>query len=117
MFNNMFSYDEIAARSYEAHQMVEAGYPDDAQMIRRQSVDLSPLFAKISDAVARFFVATRDLPAALAYDASQFADASYLPETCSDDKVAGLFENVTTWVMARPAPRTAAPCLADAVTP
>ena len=108
MFTNMFSYDEIAARAYEAHQMVEAGYEDEARMIRRKTIDLSPLFNKVFSAAARFFAGTRDLPAALAYDASQFADAGYLPEPSSDEKPTGLFENVTAWIMTRPAPRTAA---------
>ena len=118
MFNKIFSHDEISARAYEADQMAAAGYPDEAKMIRRKVVDLSPLFNKsvsmVSDAIASLL--RSDLPAALAYEASQIADAGYLPETCNDEKATGLFENVTAWIMV-PAHRTAAPCMANTVTP
>jgi hypothetical protein len=125
MYSNLISHDEPAALAYQAYQLATAGYPDEAEMIRRKKIDLSPLFGtlknkiagKVFSAIASLFSTSRDLPAALAYDASQFAEAGYLPETCNDDKPSGLFENVTAWIMKRPAPRTAAPCLADTVTP
>jgi len=50
MFNKIFSHDETSARAYEANQLAEAGYESEAQMIRRQSTDFSPLFAKFNKA-------------------------------------------------------------------
>ena len=117
MFSNMISHDEPAALAYQAYQLANAGYEEEAQMIRHKTIDFSPLFAKVSGAIASLFATSRDLRAALAYDASQFAGAGYLPETCNDQKPTGLFDNVTIWIMTRTAPRTAAPHLANTVTP
>ena len=117
MFNKMFLQEECAALAYQAIQLEKAGYPDKAKMIRRKRIDLSPVIDAVSSAVASLFAGSRDLPAALAYDAAQIADAGYLPETNNDEKPSGLFENVTAWIMTRPAPRTAAPCLATTTIP
>jgi hypothetical protein len=107
MFSNMISHDEPSALAYQAYQMTTAGYEDAAEMILRKRYDFSPIFRKLSSAAARFFAGTRDLPAALAYDASQFADAGYLPEPSDDEKPTGLFENVTAWILTPAARRTA----------
>ena len=114
MFNSFFSHDEYAARAYEANLAAQAGYETEAQLIRRQSIDLSPLFAKVTSAIANLFTPSRDLPAALAYDASQIADAGYLPEAEPVEPSAGLFEIVTIWLH-RPVAK--APRLANTVTP
>jgi hypothetical protein len=115
MFTNMFSYDVIAARTCTASQLANAGYENKTQTTHRQSIDLSPLFVKISDALASLF--RRDEPAALAYEANQLAAAGYQADACNDAKVAGLFDNVTVFIMSRAARRNAAPCLAHSVTP
>ena len=107
MFNKIFSHDEISALAYEANQMVDTGYAAEAQTIHRQTIDVSPLFAKVSSAITSLFSTSRDQPAALAYDASQFADAGYLPEPSNDEKPTGLFENVTAWILTPAARRTA----------
>ena len=116
MSNKIFSTDEISALAYEANQMVDTGYAAEAQTIRRQTIDVSPLFAKVSSAITSLFSTSRDLPAALAYDASQFADAGYLSETSYDEKPTGLFENVTAWIMPPAARRTATFRLAHSIS-
>jgi hypothetical protein len=108
MSNKIFSHDEPAALAYAANQMTAAGYADEAQMIRRQPIDLTPLFDKVGEIIASLFSTSRDLPAALAYDANQISDAGYLPETSNDDKPTGLFENITVWIMTPAARRAAA---------
>ena len=117
MFSNLISHDEPSALAYQAYQMANAGYEDEALMILRKTINLSPLFEKVSSAIASLFATSRDLPAALAYDAGQFAEAGYLPEADNDEKPTGIFENVTIWIMTRTTHRTAARRLANTVTP
>ena len=98
MTNIFFSHDETSARAYEANQLANAGYETEAQMVRRQSVNLAPLFDAIRSAAASLF--SRDLPAALAYEASLNDAAGYLPETA-------ITEKEIAWTT-MPAPRTTA---------
>jgi hypothetical protein len=100
MSTKMFYHDEISALAYESNQMADAGYAHEAQLIRRQAIDLSPVFDQINLAVASLF--RRDLPAALAYETNQMAAADDRVFPCPDTKDPSFLEKVTAWAMRKP---------------
>jgi hypothetical protein len=82
MTSIFFSPDEISALAYEANQLETAGYPSEAETIRRQPLSTTRITTMFTTFFSTIFASlfSRDLPAALAYEASQMQNAGYLPE-------------------------------------